>query len=257
MKKNDLSSIRNNINRRKQEKRKITTNYQKSSADFSKRVNIEDEERHGFYPSIPSSYNGNSNNPPLIFRTFLLRSIIAAFLFFFCAISITSEAKWLEKPKEWTSYALQEEFPFASVNAWYQAKFGAPFALETNVSEGEQLAALPVFGQIDQSFQDNGQGIMITADEETEVVAVNTGTVLFAGNDQKTGKTVIIQHADQSKTIYGYLSNIEVHSYQSVRANQVIGSYQPTETNQAIYFAVEKNQQYIDPIQVIQVNEQP
>ncbi|MFC4403975.1 peptidoglycan DD-metalloendopeptidase family protein [Gracilibacillus xinjiangensis] len=257
MKKNNLSSIRNNINRRKQEKKKVTSSYKRSSpTEFSRRINLEDEERHGFYPSIPSS-DGKSDNHPIVFRSFLVRSVLAVFLFFICAISITSESSWLEKPKEWTSYALKEEFPFASVNAWYQAKFGAPFALETSVTEGEQLDVLPAFGQINQSFQENGQGILITAEEETEVAAVDAGTVLFAGNDQKTGKTVIIQHADRSKTIYGFLSDIEVHSYQSVKANQIIGSYQPSEANQAIYFAVEKNQQYIDPIQVIHVNEQP
>ncbi|SER74612.1 stage IV sporulation protein FA [Gracilibacillus ureilyticus] len=254
MKKNNLSSIRNNINRRKQEKKKI--NYQKSSTDFSKRMTIEDEERHGFYPSIPSYSGQSNNNHPLIFRAFLLRSIIAVFLFVICAVSINSESSLLEKPKEWTSYVLKEEFPFATVNAWYQAKFGAPFAWETSVTEGEEIAVLPAFGQVNQSFQENGQGILITAEEETEVAAVEAGTVLFAGNDPKTGKTVIIQHADRSKTIYGYLTDIEVHSYQSVRSNQVIGSYEPSEANKAIYFAVEKNQQYIDPIQVIHVNEQ-
>lgn len=255
-KNNNLAKIRNNINQRKLQRKKGTVvKRDKTNPLAIRKMEVEDEERHGFYPTT-SSYSNDSNNTPF-FRFFLLRSVIAATIFFLTALSMTADVKWLEKPKQWTSYALSEEFPFASVNAWYQAKFGAPLALENNLEEdSEELAVLPVYGQVNQSFRENGKGIRITADNETEVVAVKGGTVLFAGNDRETGKTVIIQHPDRTETIYGSLTSIDVHSYQSVKGNQKIGTYEPSEENESMYFAVKKNQQFLDPVQVIQVDEQ-
>src|SRR5699024_6410930 len=107
-----------------------------------------------------------------------------------------------------------------------------------------------------ETFQENGKGVRIVSDQDTKVAVVKEGTVLFAGNKKDTGKTVIVQHVDQSKSIYGQLSNIEVHSYQSVQANQTIGTYKPESAEEAMYFAIEKNREYMDPIQVIKVDEQ-
>lgn len=254
MKKN-ISSIRQNINKRKQEKRKMALQSPPRSSAYINDMIMEDEERHGYVSTGPSYLKKSSDKKP-IFHSFLLRSVIAACLFFVMTLSYQSNVSILKQPKEWTSYVLHEEFPFATMNAWYQSKFGAPFAVEPIVDIDEDIAVLPVSGQIDQSFQENGQGLMISTVNKSDVIAVNAGTVLFAGNDADTGKTVIVQHADRSKTIYGFLSDIQVHSYQSVRSNQVIGSFKPSDSVEAIYFAVEKNREFIDPVQVIHVHEQ-
>ncbi|UOQ47301.1 M23 family metallopeptidase [Gracilibacillus caseinilyticus] len=258
MKNNDLSKIRQNINRRKESKKKISNAQGMPLKEFRylSQSHMEDEERHGFSPSL-SGYNRQTEASPFMKR-FLIRSVIATVLFFMMVLSVGNESKWLEQPQSWINYAMNEEFPFATVNAWYQARFGAPFAMETDLGTEAtaELAALPVSGQVSQTFQENGEGILISSEEETEVVAVDAGTVLFAGNDRETGKTVIIQHADNSKSIYGHLTNINVHSYQSIQSNQKIGSYQPTGAQEAMYFAIEKDQQFLDPIKVIQVDEQ-
>ncbi|SHN08750.1 M23 family metallopeptidase [Gracilibacillus kekensis] len=259
MKKNNLSQIRQNISRRKLSKKKISSTKlsQMKNTSFFNRNSVEDEERHGFSPSM-NQYQGGKDESTYL-RPFLVKSVTATIIFFITMVSVSTDHKLLEQPKNWTNYAMTEEFPFATVNQWYQARFGAPFALEADLGSREDYkpTALPVSGQISQTFQENGEGILISSNDETEVIAVDAGTVLFAGNHRETGKTVVIQHPDQSKSIYGNLTDLNVHSYQSIRANQQIGSYQPEETDVAMYFAIEKNNAFLDPIQVIQVDEQP
>ncbi|MGN8645652.1 peptidoglycan DD-metalloendopeptidase family protein [Gracilibacillus sp. HCP3S3_G5_1] len=257
MKKDNLSQIRQNITKRKKSQKKINLSRTPKVKHHSylNQAYLEDEERHGYSPTA-GGYPHKSDQPYL--QPFLVKGMVAAIIFFVTVFSMASNQKWLEQPRNWVSYAMTEEFPFASVNAWYQARFGAPFAIEADLSSQEEIepTALPVSGQINQTFQENGEGILISSAEETEVIAVDAGTVLFAGNDRGTGKTVIVQHADRSKSIYGNLTNIDVHSYQSIRENQKIGSYEPSETNTAMYFAIEKNREYLDPIRVIHVDEQ-
>ncbi|MDX8046558.1 M23 family metallopeptidase [Gracilibacillus sp. S3-1-1] len=258
MKKNNLSQIRQNITKRKaSQKRKTTPQVVKMDNNHHvKQAHMEDEERHGYYS--PTYSEVSNKREQAYFKPFLMKSLIAAGVFFVTVFSVNSNQTSLEQPRNWIHYAMTEEFPFATVHSWYLAQFGAPFALEANLTNSDSVeqVALPVSGHVNQTFQENGEGILISAEQETSVVAVQAGTVLFAGNDRETGKTVVIQHADRSKSIYGHLSNLDVHSYQSIQANQEIGTYEPSDSNESMYFAIEKNRTFLDPIRVIQVDEQ-
>src|SRR5699024_12861350 len=88
--------------------------------------------------------------------------------------------------------------------------------------------ALPASGSVVQSFQDNGQGIMIAPKEKIDVSAMEEGVVIFAGNDKDTDQTVVIQHTNGSQTTYGHLESKEVHLYQFIESNQVIGQFTPS-----------------------------
>src|SRR5699024_984503 len=95
-------------------------------------------------------------------------------------------------------HCVDKRIPFCSYNKWYQETFGAPLGHQPEDSNDPDGLALPVDGTISESFQANGYGVMIAADEPTEVTALEDGVVTFAGTDRKTNKTVVIQHADNS-----------------------------------------------------------
>lgn len=256
--KRDVSQIRRNIAQRKRARKTLTSN-SSTPRKITPSSFPQDEEKHGFLP-VNEHYDSSKSVKDTFVASFVMKSILAAVLFFGVAVFFQVNGSWVEKPKLWTSKVLTEEFPFASVNKWYQEQFGSPLALtpsKSNASEDGALA-LPVNGTISQTFQMNGEGILISAEETSEVLSMEAGTVIFAGNDRETNKTVIIQHADKSKTIYGNLSSINVHLYQTVGSNDVLGEFIPSESNaKTVYFAIEKNNQFIDPVQVMQVDERP
>lgn len=259
MNKDKLSQIRNNITKRKELKKKYSKVTPASIKADKWRLSqhlADDEARHGF-SSMPTYPTNSKERIPFV-QKFLWQSIGAATIFFAAVFFQGTSNTALEAPKKWTSYALTEEFPFATVNAWYQSKFGAPFALQSELASAENspLISLPVYGEVTETFQENGDGVLISTNEKTEVAAVNAGTVIYAGKDKDKGNMVIVQHADHSKTIYGHLTKLDVYVYQSIQKNQKIGEYEPNEAKQAMFFSVEKNQQVIDPIQVIEVGKQ-
>ncbi|GAB2560589.1 M23 family metallopeptidase [Gracilibacillus alcaliphilus] len=248
MRNNDLAKIRDNILKRKQKKRQ-----QRLSTPSKTPVYVQPVERWED-PDFPKK---TSSERMPFHRRLLVKSFFAASLFFVSMLLLTTNNTWLEKPRQLVNQALTEEFPFATVHAWYQAKFGAPLAIQPEAETIQAPLALPVSGEISQTFEETGQGVLISPTEDTDVVAIESGTVLFAGNDRETGKTVIIQHPDRSKSIYGNLTNMDVHAYQSIQTNQKIGIYEPQHATDEMYFAIEKNHEYMDPIQVIHVDEQP
>lgn len=219
----------------------------------------QEEEKHGFYPVLEESSSGNKQTAE-IFSQFILKGILSVILFFVVAILLQSNIDIFRKPKEWTSHVMTEEFPFARVNQWYQESFGTPLAFspqDNQLTKESDEDLLPVMGSVTQSFQANGSGIMIAPEGPSPVTSWNDGVIIFAGNDRDTNKTVIVQHADRSKTTYGLLSSVDVHLYQFVSKNQRIGTFNPTEESKSVFFSIEKNQKYIDPIQVIKVDDLP
>jgi len=219
----------------------------------------QEEEKHGIYPSFfEAAHSTNSKTVNRFFSSFLLKGILSVILFL--SVAILWETNWNNQPQieKWTSHALTEEFPFAKMHHWYKTTFGHPLSLTNRgrkVINDTTPVALPASGSVVQSFQDNGQGIMIAPKEKIDVSAMEEGVVIFAGNDKDTDQTVVIQHTNGSQTTYGHLESKEVHLYQFIESNQVIGQFTPSAENEWVYFSIKKDNQYIDPAQVIKVDD--
>ncbi|MEI3605828.1 M23 family metallopeptidase [Pseudogracilibacillus sp. SE30717A] len=221
-----------------------------------------EEEKHGFFdvPAYDISSSFKKDNQKTMSFNMFFKAAASIGLFIIVSFLAQTNSQNFHQAQQWTYEVLQEEFPFAKVNEWYVTKFGSPLALtpqDTTKLNHEDTSVLPVLGPIVETFSSNGTGIMISPTEKTNVSAISRGVVIFAGNDKSTNKTIIVQHADGSKTTYGFLSSIDVHIYQSVQANQTIGTFQPSEKNEMVYFSIEKDNQFIDPSQVIPVENSP
>jgi len=220
----------------------------------------QEEEKHGYYPVFTETPPSTGERSKLV-SSMMFKGILSVMLFFGTALLLETDRPLLSGVQEWTSGALTEEFPFARVNLWYQETFGSPLAFTSedhgNPDEMEEGLALPVLGHVQETFQTNGRGITIAPEGDSDVSALRDGVVLFAGNDRETEKTVTVQHADGSKTTYGNLSEIDVHLYQFVTTNQRIGTFTPTAGNETVYFSIENEDGYIDPVQVIEVDDHP
>jgi len=102
--------------------------------------------------------------------------------------------------------------------------------------------------------------ICIAPSEEGIVKAAAKGKVEMIKNDPETGITVILDHGDGWKTIYGQLQkNISVKQNEIVEKGQVIGEIgTPTKYSIAlgdhVYFQVTKNDTPVDPKQFLTNN---
>jgi stage IV sporulation protein FA len=255
----DIRKIRKSIEQRKKERgiNPVKGNNKQLLPPFP-----EIEEKHGYYPVFEGSsklrdtdrdsHKGNA------VTGIAVKGVLSVMLFLGTALIWQTDSDFLQKPQEWTSQALTNEFPFAKVNVWYKDTFGQPLSLTPNSiaqTDNNQEIALPVTGNITETFQTNGTGIMISPGETANVSAIREGVVIFAGNDKVTNKTVTVQHSDGSVSNYGNLSSIDVHLYQFISGNQLLGSFVPNTENETVYFSITKDNDYIDPVQVIPVDE--
>jgi murein DD-endopeptidase MepM/ murein hydrolase activator NlpD len=111
-------------------------------------------------------------------------------------------------------------------------------ALERFMSKaGRALAALPsrwpVRGAVNSEFgrrlspwskaPEFHSGLDISANRGTPVKAPAPGTAVFAGTNADYGLTVIIDHGQEMKSLYGHLQKVQVAQGQKVERGQQVG----------------------------------
>lgn len=93
-------------------------------------------------------------------------------------------------------------------------------------------------------------GILLVADEGEPVYAAADGYVIFAGQKDKLGNTVMIKHTQQFTTTYAHLSGIEISSGKTVKKGEIIGYTGKTGKvlSSALYYEIKRGDNTIDPM---------
>ncbi|MFC0469413.1 peptidoglycan DD-metalloendopeptidase family protein [Halalkalibacter kiskunsagensis] len=258
----DLNKVRRKLDSRR---RQINQNVKQRERTVPMLMNRHEDAREepDFY--VPPSSN-NSALPQVKKGDFFLFRVMAAIcLFLMMAILFQSSVPQAEGVKQFVKDSYEQEFQFTAVANWYENQFGRPLALipmNQDIAQGdpneqvEMAYALPASGTISQDFEHNGKGILVETGMDAEVEAVKGGQVTKVGRDESEdnlGRTVTVKHYDGTESLYGMLDKVEVNLYDYIKAGFVIGTVSTNaEAGKGIYyFALKKDDQYINPSEVI------
>lgn len=162
----------------------------------------------------------------------LITRILLAIIFFLVSIIYTNYSdKNLLLYKE---YVFTESLPFVKIKSWYEEMFG-----EVLPHDNTQMV-----GTTDELLVSH-----IESYYEGEVLSINTnllnafssGVVVFSGEKENYGNTVIIQGIDGYDIWYGNLDNISVKLYDYIEKNTLLGEVKDKE----LYLVIKKNNEYI------------
>lgn len=257
------------MNRRAEEiKRRIAERKKKQgtkpqSNPFSAYSILSDEERYGAenMPVVEYSHSPADDQPPSLFQKewLVFKFLASVCLVLVVAILFKNSSPGLDGARQYVTQTMKNEFQFASVSSWYEDTLGQPLALLPTTNEKKETPAqpsqyaVPASGKVLETFEKNGQGIMIETGSQSSVEAMSEGVVVFAGKKEDSGKTIIIQHADGSETWYGQLEKIDVSLYDFVDKGKTVGKVMQNQDGKTgkFYFAIKKGERFIDPDQVI------
>lgn len=111
---------------------------------------------------------------------------------------------------------------------------------------------IPVKGAVTSSDKICQDGIKITAQSVTKVIASAPGKVIYVGKGLRWyGNLIIVEHKDNYMTMYSYLKNIQVEIGDKVKQGQVIGSAGKSSTQDKdpqMCFTIRHNGQAVDPL---------
>jgi murein hydrolase activator len=115
--------------------------------------------------------------------------------------------------------------------------------------------SLPVVGRIASTFgnkrlQGVSNGILITADEGTDIRAVSKGRVAYAGNLQGYGLLMIVEHGEEYMTLYAFNQSLYKKKGDRVDAGEVIAAVGQSggRSQPGLYFEIRKKGKPIDPL---------
>ena len=113
----------------------------------------------------------------------------------------------------------------------------------------------PVDGYVTRGFQleKNHLGIDIAAKRKDEVHAPANGRVVYTGESDIFGKTIIINHPGGFMTFFGHNDTILVQSGQEIVKNQIISRVGETGISQGphLHYEIWKNNQVLDPREIV------
>ena len=244
MKNRRVEEIRKRIAKRKEEQERLEEEQYFSGENFDGETIFIEEGEKEIHP---------------LFRkeVFLFKVLLSAILVLSVAILFKNAPAPLNGARTAVAKVMQEEFQFAAVSKWYEDQFGKPlvFLSTSKKKQGAEQKdyAVPASGKVMQDFQKNGQGVFVQTAADATVESVNEGVVIFAGKKDGLGNTVEIQHADGTESWYGNLNETSVKLYDYVSKKQKVGTVgsDTDHKNGKFYFAIKKNEKFIDPIQVI------
>lgn len=146
----------------------------------------------------------------------LLKFLVVVVLTMITLILLKTNANLKEN---FYKYVYASNISFASINNWYESKFGSPIPFSSYVDK-------PVFNETlkytDASIYKDG--VKLTVAPDYLVPTLETGIVIFTGDKEGYGKTVIVEGENGVETWYSNLTEINVQLYDYISSGSLIGS---------------------------------
>ena len=163
----------------------------------------------------------------------LITKFMIAIIFFLISIIFTNYSdKNLLLYKE---YVFTESLPFTKLKGWYEDLFGEVLPTQDNTQT--------VFNGklVYKEISDYYDGEKLVVSKNTLVNNITSGVVVFSGEKDNYGNTVIIQGIDGVDIWYGNLENVSVSLYDYIEAGNVIGQTK----DEYLYLVIKKDNEYI------------
>ena len=132
----------------------------------------------------------------------------------------------------------QNNFSFAKINELYEKYFGSslPFVKDEETS---LVSAISLEYQKDEKYKD---GVKLTLNDSYVIPAISSGLIVFAGEKEGYGNTIILQRPDDVEIWYSNLDSVSVSLYDYVKAGGTIGAAKEN----TLYMVFTKDGEYLD-----------
>ncbi len=173
-----------------------------------------------------------SSNKKRIINKYLTRFMLAI-IFFLASIIFTniSDTNLLL----YKEYVLTESLPFTKIKNWYEELFGSVLPKSENTQT--VMSGKLVYKEI----TDYLDGESLTVNAKSLVNALASGVVVYSGEKEGYGNTVIIQGIDGADIWYGNLENISVSLYDYIESDTILGNT----TDEYLYLVIKKDNKFI------------
>lgn len=180
--------------------------------------------------------NGNKNKDNRKFNVSrLISKILLSVIFLLVSIIVIKSSS---KGEDWfTNIVFKEQFNFTKFNEFYKKYFGnlgdytIPSETKSVFNEGIS------YKELDKYLN----GVVLTVDKNYVVPAINSGIVVYIGDKDSLGNTLIVQGVDGVDVWYSNVSVSDLNLYDYVSKDTNIG----VTLTDKLYITLEKDGSYL------------
>lgn len=172
------------------------------------------------------------------------RLLIAIIVFFSCIIFINSNE---ENYDLFNTYVLSDNFSFTKITNWYNKYFGDILPIK---GVGKNTASVFNEKLVYSEIKNYKNGFALIVEDDYLLSSVSDGIVVFIGEKENYGNTVIVQGEDEIDYWYGNVDNLSVGLYDYIKKGDLIG----TTIDDTLYMVFQKDGEYLDYDEVFEEN---
>ena len=166
---------------------------------------------------------------------FINRVLITCLLTIFCLIFFKKNSSFKHS---FYDRFLSQNFNFAHINNIYKKYFGSAIPFSEYLSNSQAVFNERIVYDSYEPFLD---GVALSVGSDYLIPAINSGLVVFIGEKDGYGNTVIVQQTDGVDVWYSNLNDYGVKLYEYVNAGSVIGG-----CNQKLFLVFKKDGNVLD-----------
>lgn len=135
-------------------------------------------------------------------------------------------------------YIYTNNISFSTINSWYNSRFGSPIPFSNFIND-----SVPVFNEELQysDFSKYKDGVSLSVGFDYLVPALENGIVIFIGEKEGYGKTIIVQQENGIDVCYSNINEVNVKLYDYIKKGSLLGN-----VNDLLYLVFIKNGEVID-----------
>lgn len=169
------------------------------------------------YKSVNKYINKNNKKSRNV-NNFFIKLLICIVI----VLSLLTFIKYDKNGKQIISkYLYKNNISMATINNWYKKHFGDILPFQNIVKEKTKLVFNNSLEYKSMSLYKDG--IKLNVDSNYLIPAIESGIVVFKGNKDDYGNTVIIEQTDGVTVWYGNVDNANVSLYDYVSKGEYVG----------------------------------
>lgn len=169
-------------------------------------------------------------------RNFINRVLIVTILFLISLILIRSNSNF---KNHIIKYVYEESFQFTKLKSIYEKYFGKILSVDKVTPKEQSVFDEKLEYKKANTYKD---GVMLTVEENYMVPTLESGIVVFMGEKDGYGTTVIIEQIDGVDVWYSNIKTNDIKMYDYIEKGSLIG-----ETNgNKLYMVFQKEGAYLD-----------
>lgn len=134
-------------------------------------------------------------------------------------------------------YFFSESLPFSKINKWYQDKLGS--IIPSSLSNSEMVFSNNDFKN--NKYSNYLNGVKFEISKNNPVSLLTGGIVIYVGEKEGYGNTLIIQGNDGIDYWYGGITNLNVNLYDYLEKDTLVGETK----DDYLYLVLEEDGKYI------------